>query len=143
MCVLKNALIFISSVPRLILCSKGLGHFLLLSTVYFPCFLLSCCLNQNPLKSYLSVLAVFTCPRSLINTYWSSLGSTLLLTEDITIDSLHLWVIKKCLLVPLPGSVALLVSEAGKETFILCVMFLFWCCYFQSLWKTLLLVRCL
>src|SRR3954463_8543430 len=30
-CVLKNALVFISSVPRLILCSKGLGHLLLLS----------------------------------------------------------------------------------------------------------------
>src|ERR1043165_8570773 len=30
-CVLKNALVSLSSVPRLILCSKGLGHLLLLS----------------------------------------------------------------------------------------------------------------
>src|SRR3954468_580091 len=37
-CVLKNASAFISSVPRLILCSKGLGHLLLLNTLYFTCF---------------------------------------------------------------------------------------------------------
>src|SRR3954465_8668599 len=30
-CVLKNALVSLSSVPRLILCPKGLGHLLLLS----------------------------------------------------------------------------------------------------------------
>src|SRR3954466_6270665 len=38
-CVLKNALAFISSVPRLILV-KGFGHLLLLSyPVYFACLL--------------------------------------------------------------------------------------------------------
>src|SRR4051812_17092800 len=46
-------------------------------------------------------------------------------------------------LAPLPASVALLVSEDGKETFILCVLFLFCCCCFQCLWTTLLFVCCL
>src|SRR3954468_13574281 len=46
-------------------------------------------------------------------------------------------------LAPLPGSVALLVSEIGKETFTLYVLFLFCCCYFSSLCITLLLVCCL
>src|SRR3954468_10916794 len=43
-CVLKNALAFISLVPRLILCTKGLGHLLLLSYLfYFACLLPFCC----------------------------------------------------------------------------------------------------
>src|SRR4051812_42997388 len=74
-----------------------------------------CCLYQKPLKSYLSVLAVFPRPKSLINTFRSSLGSTLLLIENAAIDPLRLWVIKYCFLAPLPGIIALLVSEAGKE----------------------------
>src|ERR1041385_7641034 len=52
-----------------------------------------CCLHQKPLKSYLSVLAVIPCPKSLINTFRSSLGSTLLLIENVAIDPLPLWVI--------------------------------------------------
>src|SRR3954471_8916939 len=95
-------------------------------------FLPFCCLNQNPLRSYLSVLAAFLYPESLVNTFCSSLGSTILLIEKTTIDPLHLWVIKKRFLVPLPGSVAILVSEVGKETFNFCVLFLFCCCYLQS-----------
>src|SRR3954466_2532515 len=52
-CVLKNALDFISLVPRLILV-KGLGHLLLFGyPVYFACLLLFCCLNQKPLNIYL------------------------------------------------------------------------------------------
>ena len=46
-------------------------------------------------------------------------------------------------LAPLPGSVALLVSEIGKETFILCVLFLFRCYSFSSLWITVHLAPCL
>src|ERR1041385_2982117 len=89
-CVLKNALVFISSVARLIPCSKGLGHLLLLLLF----FLLSYCfLYQKPLKSYLSVLAVCPCPKSLINTFRSSLGSILLLIKNAAIDPLRLWVI--------------------------------------------------
>src|SRR3954467_13031178 len=90
-CVLKNALVFISSVPRLILCLKGLGHLLLLSyPFYFACLLPFCCLNQKPLNIFLSVFAVFPYPESLINTFCSSLGSTLLLIGNTTIDPLHL-----------------------------------------------------
>src|SRR3954468_22372624 len=60
-CVLKNALAFISFVPRLILCPKGLGHLLLLSyPVYFACLLPFCCLNQNPLNIYLSMFATLS-----------------------------------------------------------------------------------
>ena len=43
----------------------------------------------------------------------------------------------------LPGSVALLVSEIGKETFILCVLFLFRCYNLCSLWITVHLAPCL
>src|SRR3954466_4775985 len=125
-CVLKNALVFISSVPRLILCPKGLGHLLLLSyPFYFVCLLPFGCLNQKPLNIYLSVFAAFPYPKSLVNTFCSSLDSTLLLIENTMIDALHLWVIKKRFLAPLPGSVALLVCEVGKETFTLCCCFYF------------------
>src|SRR4051812_32197721 len=117
-CVLKNALAFISSVPRLILCPKGLGHLLLLSYhFYFACRLPFCCLNQKPLIIYLSVCAAFPYPKSLVNTFCSSLGSTLLLIKNTTIHPLHLWVIKKHFLASLSGSIELLVSEVGKETF--------------------------
>src|SRR3954466_9258342 len=67
-CVLKNALAFISSVPRLILV-KGLGHLLLLSyPVYFACLLPFCCLNQKPLNIYLSVCAALFLIRCHLST---------------------------------------------------------------------------
>ena len=93
---------------------------------YFACLLPFCFLNQKRLNNYLSVFAAFPYPKSLVNTFFSSLGSTLLLIENTTIDPLHLWVIKKRFLALLaPGSVALLVSEVGKETFTLCYCFYF------------------
>src|SRR3954466_12607734 len=105
-CVLKNTLVSLSSVPRLILYPKGLGHFLLLSyPFYFACLLPFCCLNNKPLNIYLSVFAAFPYPKSLVNTFCSSLGLTLLLIENTTIDPLHFWVIKKRFLAPFPGSV--------------------------------------
>src|SRR4051812_36726182 len=107
------------------------------------CLLLSYCfLYRKPLKNYLSVLAVIPCPKSLINTFRSSLGSTLLLFENAAIDPLRLWVIKYRFLAPLPRSIALLVSEAGKEIFIL-LLFLFCSCCSLSIWTTYLLDRCL
>ena len=75
------------------LCSKGLGHLLHLSTIYFLCFYFLVAYTRKPIKSYLSVLAVIPCSRSLVITFRSSLGSTLLLIEKATIDPLHLWVI--------------------------------------------------
>ena len=39
------------------------------------------------------MLAVISCSESLINTFCSSLGSTLLLIENAAIDPLRLWVI--------------------------------------------------
>src|SRR3954464_13161218 len=124
-CVLKNALVFLSSVPRLILCPKGLGHLLLFSyPFYFACLLPFCCLNKKSINNYLSVFAAFPYPESLVNTFFSSLGSTLLLIENTTIDPLHLWVIKKHFLAPLPGSVALLVSEVVRKP-LLCVCFFY------------------
>src|SRR3954470_20087278 len=72
-CVLKNALAFRSSVPRLILV-KGLGHLLLLSyPVYFACLLPFCCLNQKPLNITFKCLQPFPYPESLVNTFCSSL----------------------------------------------------------------------
>ena len=91
---------------------------------YLLCLLLFYrCLYRKPLQSYLSVLAVIPCAKSLINTFRSSLGSILLLIENAAIDPLRLWVIKYRFLAPLPRSIALLVSEAGKE-------FLYRCFYF-------------
>src|ERR1041385_2813950 len=49
-CVLKNALAFISSIDRLILCSKGLGHLLLLSTIYLLAFILLLLISKTPKK---------------------------------------------------------------------------------------------
>src|SRR3954468_2921805 len=61
---------------------------------YLLCLLLSYCfLYRQPLKSYLSVLAVIPCPKSPINTFGSSLGSTLLLIKNAAIDPFTLRVI--------------------------------------------------
>src|ERR1041385_80546 len=108
---------------------------------YLLCLLLShCCLYRKPLKSYLSVLVVIPYSKSPINTFRSSLGSTLLLIENAAIDPLRLWVIRSRFLAPLPGSVALLVSEVGKEVFIF--LFLVLLLLLLSLWTPLLLDRC-
>src|ERR1041385_8561771 len=48
---------------------------------------------ENLLKSYLSVSAVISLPKSLTNTFRSSLGLTLLFIENATIDPLQLRVI--------------------------------------------------
>src|SRR3954465_16067608 len=63
---------------------------------YYLLFLLLSyrCLYEKPLKSYLSVLAVIPCPKSPINTFRSSLGSTLLLIENSAIDPFTLRVIR-------------------------------------------------
>src|SRR3954467_14150392 len=79
------------------LCPKGLGHLLLLSyPFYVACLLPFCCLDQKTLNIYLSVFAAFPYPKSLVNTFCSSLGSTLLLIENTTIDPLHLWFVTRC-----------------------------------------------
>src|SRR3954464_3086099 len=53
-----------------------------------------CCLYRKPVKSYLSVLAAIPCPKSPINTFRSSLDSTLLLIENAATDTFTLRVIK-------------------------------------------------
>src|SRR4051812_39354473 len=132
---------FISSVARPLLCSERIGPLVTLQYLLLCPFLLSCRLYQEKsLKSYLSVLAVISLPKSLAITFCSSLGSTLLLIENAAIDPLRLWVIKYRFLAPLPGSVALLVSEAGKEVFIF--LFLVLLLLLLSLWTPLLLDRC-
>src|ERR1041385_539806 len=96
---------------------------------------------KKPLKSYLSVLAVISLPKSLAITFCSSLGSTLLLIENAATDPFTLRVIKLRFLAPLPGSVALLVSEAGKEVFFI-FLFLVLLLLLLSLWTPLLLDHC-
>src|ERR1041385_8855452 len=49
---------------------------------------------RKPLKSYLSVLAVISLPKSLATTFCSSLGSTLLFIENTAIDPITSWVIR-------------------------------------------------
>src|ERR1041385_7517997 len=67
-------------------------------------------ISKTP-KSYLSVPAAISIPKSLTNTFCSFLGLTLLFIENATNDPLQLRVIKYYFLAPLPGSIALLVSE--------------------------------
>ena len=60
---------------------------------FVTCYSLRIILSQNYLLLVISGLAVIPCPKSLVNTFCSSLGSTLLLIKNTTIDPLHLWVI--------------------------------------------------
>src|SRR4051794_24985045 len=102
-CVLKNALAFISSVPRLIL-AKGLGHLLLLSyPVYFACLLPFCCLNQKSLNIYLLVFADLSLSRVTCQYLLLLVGIDILIYQKSTIDPLDLWVIKNRLLARLIG----------------------------------------
>src|SRR4051812_46760086 len=98
-CVLKNALAFISSVPRLILCLKGLGHLLLLSyPVYFACLLPFCCLNQKPLNIYLSLFAALSLSSVTCQYLLLLIGIDTLIYRKVKIEPLDLWVIKNRLL---------------------------------------------
>src|SRR4051794_21715486 len=94
MCPQERISIYKKSPSVYPLCSKGLGHLLHLAIIYFTCFYLLVAYSRKPIKSFLSVLAVIPCLRSLVITFCSSLGSTLLLIEKDTIDPLHLWVIR-------------------------------------------------
>ena len=76
------------------LCLKGLGHLLHIGTIYFTCIYFLVAYTRKPLKSYLLVLAVIPCSRSLVSTFCSSLGLTLLFSEKAMIDPLLLWVIR-------------------------------------------------
>ena len=83
LCVLENALAFISSVLRLILV-KGLGHLLLLRyPVYFACLLPFCCLNQKPLNIYLSVFAALSLSSVTYQHLLLIVGSTYLFIEKL------------------------------------------------------------
>ena len=130
---------------------------------YFACLLPFYFLNKT-LNSYLSVFAAFPYPKSLINTFCSSLGSTSLFIEKLQLvprlvgyqesfigavnregnptKPINFSAINELFWRRYRGGVALLVSEAGKETFILCCYFYFCYCCPQSLWTLLLLVRC-
>src|SRR4051812_41216085 len=97
-CVLKNALGFIISVPRLILV-KGLGHLLLLSyPVYFACLLPFCYLNQKPLNIYLSVFAALSLSSVTCQYLLLLVGIDTLIYRKVKIEPLDLWVIKNRLL---------------------------------------------
>src|SRR3954465_10641555 len=101
--VLKNALAFISSVPRLILV-KGLGHLLFLSyPVYFACLLPFYCLNQKPLNIYLSVFAALSSSSVTYQYLLLLIGIDILIYQKATIDPLDSWVIKNRLLARLTG----------------------------------------
>src|SRR3954470_9830502 len=110
----------------------------LLSLLLFPC-----CLYQKPHKK----LPFSTCsyPLSKITCHYLLLlvGFDTLTYRNGYDRSPTLVGHQDHFLAPLLGSVALLVSEIGKETFTLYVLFLFCCCYFLSLWTTLPLVCCL
>ena len=101
-CVLKNALAFISSVPRLILV-KGLGHLLLLS-YYLLCLSFTFLLLKPKTPKYLPLsvcslsLSSVTCQYLLL-----LVGFDTLIYRIATIDPLDLWIIKNRLLARLTG----------------------------------------
>src|SRR3954471_6289076 len=102
-CVLKNALAFISSVPRLILV-KGLGHLLLLSYPVLLCLSFTFLLlkPKNPKYLPFSVCSPFLI-QSHLSTPSAPCGTDILIYRKATINPLDLWVIKNRLLVRLTG----------------------------------------
>jgi hypothetical protein len=89
----REHLVIISTQPACPLLKKGLGHLLqllLLSFIYSHFIYLH---YQIPLKTYLLVFTVKPWLKPLINTFCSSLDSTLLFIESTTIHPLYLWVI--------------------------------------------------
>jgi ABC-type uncharacterized transport system permease subunit len=89
----REHLVIISTQPACPLLKKGLGHllqFLLLSFIYSH-FIYS--YYQIPLKTCLLVFTVNPLSKPLINSFCSSLGSTLLFIKSTTIHPLYLWVI--------------------------------------------------
>src|SRR3954471_11418889 len=123
-CVLKNALAFISLVPRLILV-KGLVHLLLLSyPVYFACLFTFLLLKPKPPK----YLPLSVCSLSLSSVTYQHLlllvGIDILIYLKATIDPVDLWVIKNRLLARLTGEATQLnlltsppshVEKSGKQ----------------------------
>ena len=109
LCALKNTLLIIRNRFGISFATKGLDY---LAAYYLPlplraryklsCYQIICYLQFQRLQT-------LPCWKPLIIFFCSSLGSTLLLIERTTIDSLYLWV--NSFLAPLPGSEAPLVSR--------------------------------
>ena len=93
-CTLKNALLIIRDRFGMSFSSKGLGYLaaLLLLLSVLARYKLSC-YQTTPLLIILALVAI-TLLKTVIISFCSSLGSTLLLIEKATIDPLYLWVIK-------------------------------------------------
>jgi hypothetical protein len=88
-------LVIISYATGLFFALEGLGHLqqlLLLSFIYSYFIYLH---YQIPLKTRLLVFTVNPWSKPLVNTFCSSLGSTLLFIESTTIHPLYLWVISR------------------------------------------------
>ena len=121
----QECLVIISTQPACPLLSKGLGHslqLLLLSFIYLS-FVYMC--YQNPLKTCLLVFTVIPCSSLLVNTFCSSLGSTLLFIESTTIHPLYLWVIKTIFWHRCRGVKRYWRVELVKKTFTVSVVFIF------------------
>ena len=93
-CVLENVLIIISNTTGLSFELKRIGLSATIIVVLFYLLVLYLFFISKLQKKSLLVLAVKPCWNPLVNTFCSSLGSTLLLIERTTIDPLYLWVIK-------------------------------------------------
>ena len=93
-CTLKNALLIIRDRFGMSFASKGLVYLAayLLQLSLFARYKLSC-YQTTPLVTVLA-LADITLMKPLVISFFSSLGSTLLLIEKATIDPIYLWVIK-------------------------------------------------
>jgi hypothetical protein len=88
-------LVIISNTTGLSFALKGLGRsqqLLLLSFIYSYFIYLH---YQIPLKTHLLVFTVISWSKLLVNTFYSSLGSTLLFIESTMIHPLYLWVINQ------------------------------------------------
>ena len=75
------------------LATKGIGPSCCSFFTIVTCYSLRIILSHNYLLPIISVLPRIPCWKPLVNSFCSSLGSTLLLIERTMIDPLHLWVI--------------------------------------------------
>src|SRR3954470_8048054 len=75
---------------------------IIIAAFYLPAFYLFA--NQIPLKTRLLVFTLNPSSKLLVNTFCSSLGSTLLFIGSTAIHPLYLWVINRVLV---PGACAL------------------------------------
>ena len=130
MCVLKNVLASISEIFDLSFVFKRIGPLAapqhhLLFLLLFPCCLYQKTHKKLPFSTCSYSFLKITCQYLLLLIGFDTLTYQKGYDRSPTLVGHQYY-----FLAPLPGSVALLVSEIGKETFQLYVLFFIFGCYF-------------